>query len=84
MQDPNGCLYPLVKDNVGGIQNPSWSNLSSMTCFVSGLKKTETSQLCISILVLKENELMQNILRCDGDAVQQYLCRIKDDQGNMI
>lgn len=80
MQDPNGCLYPLVKDNVGGIQNPSWSNLSSMTCFVSGLKKTETSQLCISILVLKENELMQNILRCDGDAVQQYLCRIKDDQ----
>ena len=86
LKDPNRCLYPLVKDNNGGIQNPNWSNLSAIRCLAMGTNQALSSahvksNIAVTVMVLEENKLLQSILRSDADAVRQCLEKVEDSPG---
>ena len=87
LKDPNRCLYPLIRDNVGGIQNPTWSNLSPVSCLAIGRNKTSDdgkSQLIVTVLVVEDSELIQSIMRSDDESMLQYLKYIAGDQGTFL
>ena len=94
LRDPNNCLYPLVKDNSGGVQNPLWINLSSVTCLATGRKKSNnnggssksksSSQLALTLLVIEENKTLQAILASDLDSLKSQLEKAELDAGTFI
>jgi hypothetical protein len=97
LRDPNNCLYPLVKDNVGGIQNPIWTNLSAINCIATGRKRgtsatTATTTavrklgktkapLALTVLVMENNPVLQAILSTDVDALKKLLVMASEDEG---
>ena len=91
LRDSNNCLYPLVKDNVGGIQNPTWTNLSSVSCIVTGRKRNsnhglirpsgKSKQLALTVLIVEENNVLQAILSADCESLRKSLEKAQESEG---
>ena len=89
LQDSNNCLYPLAKDSVGGIQNPTWTNFSSVQCIATGHKHGSTSrrpgakskQLALTVLVMLENPVLQTILSGDWEKLRKHLEKAQENKG---
>ena len=100
LRDPNNCLYPLVRDNVGGIQNPFWTNLSAINCIATGRKRAisntasaptttrklakNKAPLALTVLVMKKNPVLQAILSADLDSLKKLLIMASENEGTLF
>ncbi|XP_066917257.1 E3 ubiquitin-protein ligase UBR5-like isoform X2 [Clytia hemisphaerica] len=90
LRDSNNCLYPLVKDNVGGIQNPTWTNLSSVSCMVTARKRSsnhslirpsgKSKQLALTVLIVEDNNVLQAILSADCESLRKSLEKAQESE----
>ena len=88
LQDSNNCLYPLVKDSVGGIQNPTWTNFSSVHCIATGRKHSsnpsrpggKSKQLALTVLVMEENTVLQTVLAGHWENLRKLLEKAQEDK----
>lgn len=89
LQDSNNCLYPLAKDSVGGIQNPTWTNFSSVQCIATGRKHgsvprrpgAKSKQLALTVLVMEDNTVLQTILAGNWENLRKILEKAQENKG---
>ena len=92
LQDSNNCLYPLSKDSVGGIQNPTWTNFSSVQCIATGRKHgsvprrpgAKSKQLALTVMVMEENTVLQTIIAGDWENLRKLLEKALENKGKDI
>ncbi|XP_065677761.1 E3 ubiquitin-protein ligase UBR5 isoform X1 [Hydra vulgaris] len=82
LQDPNQCLYPLIKDNSNGIRTPDLLNMPPVTCLAMGRRRvndTNKGHLIVAVMIVKDSDLVQSVLQSDAEAIHQFFsnCQIE-------
>lgn len=84
LKDPNECLYPLVKDKLGGMQKPNVTNMLQINCIAMSQQfdgDDASSQMNLTLFVMKENSAIRSILKKDSVVLAHELTEIEGKGG---
>ena len=87
LKDPNECLYPLVKDKLGGMQKPNVTNMLQINCIAMSQQfdgDDASSQMNLTLFVMKENSAIRSILKKDSVVLAHELKEIEGKGGRSI
>ncbi|XP_065062827.1 E3 ubiquitin-protein ligase UBR5-like isoform X1 [Rhopilema esculentum] len=85
LRDGNGCVFPLIKDYIGGIKDPNWVNLPPISCIAMGshaVKAGSTiSHAVLALIIIKSQALMKSISKCDIEGIRESLQAMEKEPG---
>ncbi|XP_048590266.1 E3 ubiquitin-protein ligase UBR5-like isoform X2 [Nematostella vectensis] len=77
MTDTNGALFPLSRNFLGTIKDPSWIDLPPVQCLGVGVTSLRPGLDCkltaVVVMVLEPQKLMSYVLACDYEGIQKFL-----------
>ncbi|XP_039430881.1 E3 ubiquitin-protein ligase hyd isoform X6 [Culex pipiens pallens] len=85
LRDGNNTIYPMSKDCVDAIRDPSWLDLPPIKCIAAASLTLPSvgvnlkSQVALVVLAPEQQLLMARILRCDIEGVRHVLGQLEGD-----
>ncbi|XP_053696945.1 E3 ubiquitin-protein ligase hyd isoform X2 [Sabethes cyaneus] len=85
LRDGNNTIYPMAKDCVDAIRDPSWLDLPPIKCIAAASLTLPSvgvnlkSQVALVVLAPEHQQLMSRILRCDLEGVRHVLAQLGDE-----
>lgn len=88
MTDTNGALFPLSKNFLGTVKDPAWTDLPPLQSLGVGVTSLRPGTECktralVVVLAVQNQQLMTHILKCDFEAIKQFLDSMEADPVNM-
>ncbi|XP_058822733.1 E3 ubiquitin-protein ligase hyd isoform X2 [Topomyia yanbarensis] len=90
LRDGNNTIYPMAKDCVDAIRDPSWLDLPPIKCIAAASLTLPSvgvnlkSQVALVVLAPEQQQLMSRILRCDIEGVRHVLSQLGDELKNQL
>ncbi|PIK38864.1 putative E3 ubiquitin-protein ligase UBR5, partial [Apostichopus japonicus] len=90
--DGNKTLYPVAKNAIGGIRDPTWLDLPPLQAlgigvhFLThpGLGTNMKTKAAVIAVAVKNQMLMPHILRCDYEAVSHFLSNLQLETNSWV
>lgn len=85
LRDGNNTIYPMTKDCVEAIKEPTWLDLPPIKCIAAAPLTLPSvgvnlkSQVAIVAIVPEPQILMSRILRCDIEGIKNILVQLDSD-----
>uniref|UniRef100_A0A1Q3FUI0 HECT-type E3 ubiquitin transferase n=1 Tax=Culex tarsalis TaxID=7177 RepID=A0A1Q3FUI0_CULTA len=85
LRDGNNTIYPMSKDCVDAIRDPSWLDLPPIKCIAAASLTLPSvgvnlkSQVALVVLAPEQQLLMARILRCDIEGVRHVLGQLEGE-----
>ncbi|XP_031552973.1 E3 ubiquitin-protein ligase UBR5-like isoform X3 [Actinia tenebrosa] len=78
MTDPNGTLFPLCRNFIGSIKDPTWIDIPPLQCLGVGVTSLRPGTECKSraivvVMAMEPQKLMSYVLDCDYEGIQNFL-----------
>ncbi|KAG5682285.1 hypothetical protein PVAND_011645 [Polypedilum vanderplanki] len=89
LRDGNKTIYPLAKDCVEAVRDPTWMDLPPLSCIavtpvtIQSTSSTKT-QITLLVMATEQQLLMPKIMRCDVDAVKYFLQQLNGELKSQI
>ncbi|KAJ8321996.1 hypothetical protein KUTeg_000467 [Tegillarca granosa] len=86
LQDGNGAIYPLAKNNTDGIRDPLWLNLPPVRSLgmrvhcLNNVIGNMKNKAAVLVLAIEHQYLVPHILRCDVEKVKSIITSLEQDQ----
>ncbi|XP_055611780.1 E3 ubiquitin-protein ligase hyd-like isoform X2 [Uranotaenia lowii] len=90
LRDGNNTIYPMGKDCVDAIRDPSWLDLPPIKCIAAASLTLPSvgvnlkSQVALVVLAPEQQMLMSRILRCDIEGVRHMLSQFEGETKNQL
>lgn len=90
LRDGNKTIYPLAKDNMDAIRDPTWMDLPPISCIAAApVTITSTSantktQVTLVVLATEQQMLMPKIMQCDVEGVKYLLQQFSGDLKSQV
>nr|XP_029736104.1 E3 ubiquitin-protein ligase hyd isoform X6 [Aedes albopictus] len=85
LRDGNNTIYPMSKDCVDAIRDPTWLDLPPIKCIAAASLTLPSvgvnlkSQVSLVVLAPEQQQLMSRILRCDLEGVRHLLGQLEGE-----
>lgn len=90
LRDGNKTIYPLAKDCVESIRDPTWMDLPPLSCItatpvtIQSTNINVKTQVTLLVLATEQQLLMPKIMRCDVDAIKYFLQQLNGELKSQV